>query len=254
MTSHPARVLVVGASAAGLATTEALRRRGYQGELTVLGAEPHAPYDRPPLSKQVLSGAWEPGRAALRPSAHLSALDAEFILGDPAAGLDAATRTVRTGSGRTLRADAIVVATGLRPRALPRQDGLSGVHVLRTLEDAAALRADLLTAARVVVVGDGVLAAEIAVAAAILGDDRPYAPVPYMWTDQFETKIQVHGLPDPDAEVTVVDGAVADRRFVARYRRDGRVIGLLGWNMPKQVRLRRQEVVDGLPGLAPALP
>ncbi|WP_433187086.1 NAD(P)/FAD-dependent oxidoreductase [Actinoallomurus sp. CA-150999] len=397
MTSHPAGVLVVGASAAGLATTEALRRKGYQGELTVLGAEPHAPYDRPPLSKQVLSGAWEPGRAALRPPAHLSALDTEFILGDPAAGLDAAARTVRTESGRVLRADAIVVATGLRPRTLPGQDGLSGVHVLRTLDDAAALRADLLTAARVVVVGDGVLAAEIAatarrlgpavtmagpasaplagrfgplvssllaethrengvdlrlgagvggltarhgrvtgvrldtgdvlpadvvvvaigatpatdwlagsglrlddglvcdarcraadgiyavgdvarwhhpglgallrlenrtnateqamaVAGAILGDDRPYAPVPYMWTDQFDTKIQVHGLPSPDAEVTIVDGAVADRRFVARYHRDGRVLGVLGWNMPKQVRLRRQEVVDARPDLAPALP
>ena len=144
----PSSVLVVGASAAGLATAEALRRKGYQGGLTVLGAEPHLPYDRPPLSKQVLSGVWHPERARLRPQAALSALDAEFVLADPAVALDAAARTVHTASGRALRADAVVVATGLRPRTLPGQADLAGVHVLRTLDDALALRADLLASSR----------------------------------------------------------------------------------------------------------
>ncbi|MGW1787081.1 FAD-dependent oxidoreductase, partial [Streptomyces sp. NPDC002143] len=98
----PAHVLVVGASASGLTTGETLRRKGYEGRITVLGDEPHPPYDRPPLSKQVLSGAWEPERAALRTQDLLSALDAEFVLGDPAVALDPATRSVRTRSGRQI--------------------------------------------------------------------------------------------------------------------------------------------------------
>ncbi|WP_405792260.1 NAD(P)/FAD-dependent oxidoreductase [Streptomyces sp. NBC_01506] len=396
-------VLVVGASAAGLSTVEALRRHGFTGTVTVLGAETHPPYDRPPLSKQVLAGIWQPERAQLRPSEALLALDAEFVLGDPAVGLDAATRTARTASGRTLRAGTVVVATGTRPRTLPGQTGLAGVHVLRTLDDALALRAGLLGAARLVVVGDGVLGTEIAatartmgldvtvvgpqallmasqlghrvadlltelhaargvrlrlgagvqelvgsastvtgvrlddgellpadlvvvaigtepvtgwlhdsglrmdnglvcdsrcragegvyavgdvarwqheqlgrplrlenrtnaseqaiaVAANILGADRAYTPVPYFWTDQFDVKIQMHGVvpagpgPGPGAGtgtaagMTVVDGAPAAGRFVARYRHAGAVTGVLGWNMPKQTRRRRQDVADALAG------
>jgi NADPH-dependent 2,4-dienoyl-CoA reductase/sulfur reductase-like enzyme len=89
------------------------------------------------------------------------------------------------------------------------------------------------------------------VAANILGADQPYTPVPYFWTDQFDAKLQVHGVLSADAEVTVVDGDLTGRRFVARYERNGTVTGVLGWNMPKQTRLRRQDVVDALP--APAL-
>ena len=91
-------VLVVGASAAGLATVEALRRKGYAGRVTVLGAEAHLPYDRPPLSKQVLGGSWTPGQAQLRTPDALSALDTEFVLGDPAVRLDAPARTVHTAA------------------------------------------------------------------------------------------------------------------------------------------------------------
>jgi NADPH-dependent 2,4-dienoyl-CoA reductase/sulfur reductase-like enzyme len=167
--SSPDGVLVVGASAAGLATAEALRRKGYQGPLTVLGGEPHLPYDRPPLSKQVLCGAWRPERAQLRQPEMLSKLDASFVLGDPAVGLDTTARAVATASGRILTAEAVVIATGLRPRTLPGQDGLAGVHVLRTLDDALALREDLLSCERAVVVGDGVLGAEIAATARSMG-------------------------------------------------------------------------------------
>ncbi|ADJ48930.1 ferredoxin--NAD+ reductase [Amycolatopsis mediterranei S699] len=387
----PARVLVVGASASGMSTVESLRRRGYAGEVVVLGDEPHAPYDRPPLSKQVLLGAWEPARAALRPPEAVSALAAGFVLGDPAVALDPVTQTVWTASGRELQADAIVIATGLRPRTLPDQEGLTGVHVLRTLDDALALRRDLSDGARVVVVGEGVLGAEItatartlgldvtmtgpqrapmalqvgtrvsaaladlhqergvrlrlgdgvvgltaegtrvtgvrlstgevlpadavvvaigaspatewlagsglrldngvvcdsrcraaegiyavgdvarwhherlgrlvrlenrtnatmqaaAVAGVILGEDEPYVPVPYFWTDQFDAKLHVHGFLSADADAEVVEGDVADRRFVARYRSGGAVTGVLGWNMPKQARLRRAEI-DDVPAL-----
>ena len=387
--TQPVSVLVVGAAASGLATVEALRRKGYAGAITVLGEEPHPPYDRPPLSKQVLAGAWEPSRAALRAPEVLAGLDAEFVYGDAATALDPATRTVQTESGRELSADAIVIATGMRARALPGQQDLVGVHLLRTLDDALALRDALLACTRLVVVGEGVLGAEIAatartmgldvtmvgpqpapmalqvgspvsealarlhtergvrlrlgvgveglegdrgrvvgvrlatgevlaadavvvaigaspatewlarsglrldngvvcdsrcraaagiyavgdvarwhherlgrlirlenrtnateqaqtVAGAILGADEPYVPVPYFWTDQYDAKIQVHGIVQPGAEVDIVEGDIADRRFVARYRTDGVVTGVLGWNMPKQARLRRQEVVDGL--------
>jgi len=148
--SAPSSVLVVGASVGGLAVAEALRREGYAGGLTLLGAEPHLPYDRPPLSKQVLSGAWEPARTQLRPDSALAQLGAELILGDPAVSLDLGAREVGTASGRKLRAEVIVLATGLEPRRLPGQEQWAGVHVLRTLDEALALRAYLLAGPRVV--------------------------------------------------------------------------------------------------------
>ncbi|MER5426284.1 NAD(P)/FAD-dependent oxidoreductase [Streptosporangium roseum] len=390
----PGHVLIVGASAAGLSTAEALRRNGHQGRLTLLDAEPHLPYDRPPLSKQVLAGAWEPERARLRGQAQLEALGAEFVRGEPAVALDAAERAVITASGRVLRGDAVVLATGLTPCRLPGQAGLAGVHVLRGLDDALALRARLTAGTRLVVVGEGVLGGEIAatarglglevtlagmghavlgdqlgdeigglltrthaergvrlrlgaavdaltgeagrvtgvrlaggellpadavvvavgcrpatgwlegsgltlgdgvecdarcraaegvyavgdvasfvheglgrrlrlenrtnateqaqtVAANILGADRPYTPIPYFWTDQYDVKIQAHGLLSPAAEVTIAEGDPEQRRFAALYREDGRVTGVLGWNMPKQARLLRQRTL-ATPPLPPA--
>ncbi|KAB8194037.1 NAD(P)/FAD-dependent oxidoreductase [Nonomuraea phyllanthi] len=382
----PGSIVIVGASAAGLSTAEALRRLGYEGRLTLLDAEPHQPYDRPPLSKQVLAGAWEPARAQLRGQTQLDALGAEFAQGEPAVALDAAERSVTTASGRVLRADAVVIATGLTPCRLPGQDGPAGVHVLRGLDDALTLRAHLTAARRLVVVGEGVLGTEVAatartmgldvtlagmggtllgaqlgeviggelarkhaergvrlrlgvtvdeltgadgrvtgvrlatgellpadavvvavgarpatgwlagsglrlgdgvecdsrcraaegvyavgdvaswehegygrrlrlenrtnateqaqvVAANLLGADRPYTPIPYFWTDQYDVKIQAHGLPSPAAELSVAEGDPAEQRFAALYREDGRVTGVLGWNMPKQARLLRQQAL-----------
>lgn len=91
----------------------------------------------------------------------------------------------------------------------------------------------------------------VAVAANILGEDRPYAPVPYFWTDQFGTKIQVHGTVPADAEDTVVAGSREDGRFLALYSRDGHPAGVLGWNMPKQARLHRKALVDAPPVPSP---
>lgn len=177
----PHGVLVVGAAAGGLTTAEALRRKGFEGRITLLGDEPHLPYDRPPLSKQVLSGTWDPERAQLRTEPVLSALDAELVLGDPAVSLDVANRTVRTRSGRRFGADAVVIATGVRARTFPGQADLAGVHVIRTLDHAVALRAELADAERLVVVGDGVLGAEVAATGRRLGLDVTLAgpqPVP----------------------------------------------------------------------------
>ncbi|MEU2421145.1 FAD-dependent oxidoreductase [Streptomyces sp. NPDC007851] len=380
-------VLIVGVSAGGLTAAEALRRKGYTGTLTLLGAERELPYDRPPLSKQILSGAWEPARAQLRSAEQLASLDAEFALGDPAVGLDAHRREVITATGRTLTADAVVIATGVIPRTLPAQRGVRGTHVIRDLGDAVALRTELLCARRVVVIGDGVLGAEtaatarqlgldvtlvgpqpapmteqlgplvaghladlhlrngvtlrggvmperlhtrgdqvtglrlsdgteleadvvvtaigctpatgwlensgldiangvvcdahcraapgiwavgdaarwyheglgrlvrlenrtnaseqaLAVASDILGSGRPYMPVPYFWTDQFDARLQIHGVVSPDAQAEMAEGDPLDGRFVVRFQDPVGPEGVLGWNMPKQARLQRTSLVD----------
>jgi NADPH-dependent 2,4-dienoyl-CoA reductase/sulfur reductase-like enzyme len=386
----PRRVVIVGASAAGLTAAEALRRRGYDGALTLIGDERHLPYDRPPLSKQVLAGAWEPEQVLLRDKQALRGLDADLLLGQAAAGLDVTGRRVRLAGGGAVGYDAAVVATGVRPRRLPG-DRLAGVHVLRTLDDALALRARLLAGPRVVVVGAGFLGAEvaataremglevtladplpvpmhrqfgaragsliaqlhrdhgvavrcgtgvsrflaaagrvtgveladetvldadlvvvavgavpatgwlagsglplgngvecdarcraapgiyaagdvacwpnplfgarmrlehrmnateqaIAVAGNLLGDGKPFAPVPYFWTDQYDTKIQAYGIFPPDAEFGLLSGDPGSRRFTAAYGRHGTVIGALGWNAPpREVRTLRQLVADRTP-------
>ncbi|WP_119203828.1 MULTISPECIES: FAD-dependent oxidoreductase [unclassified Streptomyces] len=111
------------------------------------------------MSKQVLTGAWDTSRTQLRSPEHLASLNAEFIRAEPAVICDAAERAVTTATGRVVRGDALVIATGLRPRTLPDQDELAGVHVLRTLDDAVALRRDLAAGRRLVVVGEGASAA-----------------------------------------------------------------------------------------------
>jgi len=380
------RVVIVGASAAGLTTAEQLRRRGYDGTLTLIGDEPHRPYDRPPLSKQVLAGTWEPEKVLLRNEAALAELDAELLLGHAAVELDAAGRKVVLADGRAVGYDALVIATGVSPRRLPGAD-LAGVHVLRTLDDALALRAALLDRPKVVVVGAGFLGAEaaavargmgldvtvvdplqaplqrqlgerigalvarmhrdhgvgmllgtgvsrfveaagrvvgleladgstidadlvlvavgaapatgwltgsglsldngvdcdsfchagsdiyaagdvaswqnphfgvrmrlehrmnateqgIAVAGNLLGDNQAFAPVPYFWTDQFDTKIQAYGIFPTGSDIQIVSGDPGERRFVAAYGWNGTVTGVLGWNSPREVRTLRQLVAD----------
>ena len=382
-------VLIVGASAAGLATAEALRNKGYDGRLTLVGDEAHLPYDRPPLSKQVLSGAWQPERVRLRDDQAIDKLDAELRLGRKAVGLDTAGRKVLLDDGDRVAYDALVIATGVTPRRLPGDD-LEGVHVLRTLDDALALRADLLDGTKAVVVGAGFLGAEVAavartmglgvtlvdplpvpmrrqfgdgigelvgrmhsdhgvslrlgvgvarfvesvgrvaaveltdgtkldadvvvvgvgstpttgwladsgltlgngvecdaecraapgiyaagdvaswhnphfglrmrvehrlnateqgmaVAANILGEQRPFAPVPYFWSDQYDARIQAFGIFPEDADVTVVHGSPEERKFVAAYGHEGKVVGVLGWNSHRELRKLRQLVVDLAP-------
>ncbi|WP_327299226.1 NAD(P)/FAD-dependent oxidoreductase [Streptomyces sp. NBC_01197] len=163
--SGPRRVVVVGASAAGLAAAEGLRRSGYDGGLVLVGEEEHLPYDRPPLSKQLLAGEWAADRVLLRSAGALADLDIELRSGTRARALDPAAREMDTGDGGTIGYDALVVATGVRPRVLPGMDGIAGVHVLRTLDDATALRESLAGRPHLVIVGGGFIGAEAAAVA-----------------------------------------------------------------------------------------
>ncbi|RDI34640.1 NAD(P)/FAD-dependent oxidoreductase [Lentzea flaviverrucosa] len=382
------RVVVVGASAAGVTTAETLRREGYTGRLTLVGDEEALPYDRPPLSKQVLAGAWEPERTVLRPESAYVDHDIELLLGNAACGLDLARRTVALSNGEELGYDGLVIATGTTPRTLPSGHDLAGVHVLRTVGDALALRGDLLRSSAVVVVGAGFLGTEaaaaarqlgldvtlvdplplplvrqfgdrvaaaiaelheergvrlrngvgvvrlhgegavsgveltdgtvvradvvlvaigavpatgwldgsgvpvddgvvcdatcraadgvyaagdvarwfhphfgglmrvehrmnateqgMAVARTLLGAQTPFAPVPYFWTDQFDAKVQAYGVFPAGAEMSVAHGRLDERKFVAHYVVRGGVVGVLGWNMARQLRQDRQ-LVSGPP-------
>jgi NADPH-dependent 2,4-dienoyl-CoA reductase/sulfur reductase-like enzyme len=383
-------VVVVGVSAAGLTAAETLRREGYTGRLTLVGEEDRPPYDRPPLSKQVLSGSWQPERTALRTETDLTALDADFRLGTKATGLAARTRELRLSDGSVLGYDGLVIATGVTPRRLPFGHGLAGVHVLRTMSDTLALRRELLSATAIVVVGAGFLGAEVASVASglglhvtlvdplpapmirqfgprigamiatlhadhgvvvrsgvgvsglaeadghvsgvelsdgtvlpagvvliaigsvpatgwlagsglslsngvecdalcraapqvvaagdvaswthpglgrrlrvehrmnateqgmaaaktLLGKGEPFSPVPYFWTDQYDVRIQVYGSWPAEAEIAVTEGDPGEGRFVALYGWQGAVVGALGWNMPRELRLHRRQVVDRAP-------
>ncbi|OXY88748.1 NAD(P)/FAD-dependent oxidoreductase [Streptomyces diastatochromogenes] len=376
------RIVVVGASAAGLAAAETLRREGYDGTLTLVGDEPHPPYDRPPLSKQVLAAEWPPERVRLRPPADLAALGLDQRLGVAATGMDVADQALRLADGSVLPYDGLVIATGVRPRRLPGE----GAHVLRTLSDALTLRDRLRPGLRLVVVGAGFLGAEAAAVAwklgarvtllepapvplahavgeevgrvlsrahlergvdlrtgvtvtevteegVRLGDGReveadevlvavgslpntewlagsgltvadgvvcdqycaaapgvyaagdvarwhhphfgvrmriehrtnaaeqgmaaarnllnpeaakPFAPVPYFWSDQYDLKIQAYGYLRGHDELAFVDGDLAEGHFVAAYRTGDRLAGALAVGMPpKTIRRWRQAVAAG---------
>lgn len=376
MTSE--HVAIIGASLAGIRAAEGLRRGGHQGPITLVGAEPRPPYSRPPLSKQVLDGSWEPERAELQSSDKLDALDLDLRLGVRAEALDTDRRVVSLSDGE-LTYDSLVIATGATPRRLAGEVPV-GVRVLRDLDDALAIRRAMESGARVVVVGAGFVGCEVAsvarkrglhvtvvepqgapmvrglgtelgavagelhvehgvdlrcgigvtgfeggaaveavvlsdgtsvaadlvvvgigvvpttdwlvgsrlelddgivcdstlaaegvdgvwaagdvarwyhpgygeavrfehwtvaaehgraVAANILAGPKdvvPHAPVPYVWSDQFGTKIQIVGRPAPDDEVHLVHGAFEDRRFVAVRTRSGSVTGAVGFAAPR---------------------
>lgn len=374
------RVVVVGASAAGLSAAETLRREGFDGTLTLIGGEIDFPYDRPPLSKQILAGQWEAERLALRTREQLADLRLDLRLGVRADGLDRGERVVRLEDGDIVGFDGLVVATGVRPRRLAGR----GAHTVRNLPDAIALRKRLMPGVRLAVVGAGFLGAECAAVARglgcevvllepapvplahavgeevgrvlsqahtehgvdlrtgvtveavtdggvlladgtlvaadevlvavgsqpntewlggsglavsdglvcdefsraapgiygagdvarwhnplfgvdmriehrtnaaeqgmaaarnLLGAGRPFAPMPYFWSDQYDMKIHAYGYPRGHDEVRIVEGDLPGRRFVAAYRKADRLVGALAVGMPpKAIRPWRQAVAAG---------
>ena len=163
-------IAIVGASLAGLRSAEALRAHGFDGRLTVLGAERHLPYDRPPLSKDFLLGTVEEAALALAEPEDYAELAADWRLGIWAERLDPAGGRIVLSDGSEVRADGVVIATGGTPRTLPGTKGVAGVHTLRTVEDAIALRDALAEKPEnVVIVGAGFLGAEVAASARKLG-------------------------------------------------------------------------------------
>jgi 3-phenylpropionate/trans-cinnamate dioxygenase ferredoxin reductase component len=381
-------IVIVGASLAGLRCAEALRREGFSGRLALVGAEERIPYDRPPLSKEVLRGARDEQSLALAKPEALSALALDLRLGCAASSLDLATRAVLLENGEALRFDGLVIATGASPRRLPGTPPLAGIHVLRTLDDCLGLRDELALGPRVVVVGAGFIGAEVAAScrqrglevtlletlpvplgtalpaavgetlAAIhrdagvtlrcgvrvagftggtrvegvrlasderipadvvvvgigvvpetrwlegsgiaLGDGvlcdetlaagppgvvaagdvarwpnplfgesmriehwtnaveqagaaaerllagpaagKPFAPVPFVWSDQYDRKIQMAGRVSPQDEMRVLHGTLAERRFVALFGRAGRLVGALAMNRPRQLVAFRKQI------------
>ena len=157
------RIVIVGASVAGLTTAETLRAEGFAGSITLIGDEVHAPYGRPPLSKHVLTGEWTPDQATLSDPVELAALDLKLMQGTRATSLDVDGHTVTVGE-ESVPYDTLVIATGVTARRMAGTRDLAGVHSLRTLDDVVALRDELDSARRVVVVGAGVLGSEIAAA------------------------------------------------------------------------------------------
>jgi NADPH-dependent 2,4-dienoyl-CoA reductase/sulfur reductase-like enzyme len=378
-------VAVVGTSLAGLRAIEALRREGYDGRIVAIGAESHLPYDRPPLSKELLAGTSEPADIVLRKQG-VDDLEADWLLGSPAASLDVGAREVVLADGSRVSYEGLVLATGSTPRRLPNQPDLPGVFVLRTLDDALALRSALDARPKVVVIGAGFIGAEVAAtcrgrgldvtvlealpqpmvrglgpelgsviadmhrdhgvdlrtgvqvdaieggarvervrlgdgsaidadvvvvgvgvvpetrgldgsgltidngivcdatclaapgivaagdiarwpnplfddqlmrlehwtnateqgvhaARRLLANDddaAPFAPVPFVWSDQYDRKIQTVGVVSADADVHVAHGSYAERQFVSLFGRGGRVVGALGFNRPRQVMQYRR--------------
>jgi NADPH-dependent 2,4-dienoyl-CoA reductase/sulfur reductase-like enzyme len=380
---------------AGLRATETLRRDGFDGRVVLVGAEPHLPYDRPPLSKQLLAGEWEPPELALR-RAPYDELEIELRLGVRATALDAAARELTLDGGERLAFDGALLATGAAPRTLPDMPDLDGIFVLRTIDDALKLRARLDEGPRVVVVGAGFIGSEVAATcrlrglqvtvlealpaplvrglgpvlgmvcgelhrdhgvdlrlgvgvAAIEGDGRVervrlddgitvaadvvvvgvgvapatdwlegsglvldngivcdetllaapgivaagdvarwpnplfdgemmrlehwtnaaeqgvagarrllfdfgpvtdgtapevYAPVPFVWSDQYDRKIQTVGHFRGDDEMEVVYGSLEERRFVAVFGRNDRLVGALGFSMPAKVMQYRKMIEE----------
>jgi NADPH-dependent 2,4-dienoyl-CoA reductase/sulfur reductase-like enzyme len=391
-----ATVVVVGASLAGLRAAEEIRHEGHTGPVIILGDERHIPYDRPPLSKQLLAGTWEVERIHHHAPDKLDTLGLEFRLGRRAVSLDTAGRTIECDDGERVAYDGLIVATGAAARSLPGTEAMPAVHTLRTLDDCLAIRSELDATgegARVVVIGAGFIGSEVAATchdrgaqvtvvealptplARVLGDQmgeacaglhrshgvtlrtgvgvdhlsspdgpgaptvvhladgtaldadlvvvgigvtpnvgwlegsglalgdgvvcsetlfaadgvvaagdlarwdhpslgeqlrvehwtnaaeggaaaarnlvagskaaQPYDPIPFFWSDQYKTKIQVIGLPGPDDEVVVVEGSVDEGKLVALYRRGDRLRAVLAFSQPRHLMTYRPLLAAG---------
>lgn len=158
---------MVGAGLGGLRVAEALRGAGYDGPITVIGDELHLPYNRPPLSKEALSDGADPDALAFRRKASVD--DVTWLLGSHVSSSSLAARTVTLDDGTELPFDGLVIASGIRPRRLPIRGQTAGRHVLRTSDDANALRNELVPGAHAIIMGAGFIGCETAATARRLG-------------------------------------------------------------------------------------
>ncbi|GAA14203.1 putative ferredoxin reductase [Gordonia alkanivorans NBRC 16433] len=161
MSGSGAGVVIVGAGLGGIRVAENLRNNGFADPITLVGAEDHPPYDRPPLSKSVLLG--KDDRVDLKPAEFYAESDITLRLGSAVTSVSPADRTVTLASGDTAVYDTLVLATGLDPRPFPGlADTVAGVHMIRTYDDAIALREDIDSASTAVVIGAGFIGCEVA--------------------------------------------------------------------------------------------
>lgn len=222
-------VVIVGASLAGVRAAETLRTEGFTDRIVLVGVEHHMPYDRPPLSKKFLSGEWDADRVALRKPEMLEALAVEWHLGSRATHLDVAGSSVQLDNGESITYDGLIICTGGQARSIPVPDGMSGVHVLRTLDDATRLREELK--GNVVVIGAGFIGLEAAATA----------------TQRGCAVTVLEGLEAPLVRGLGVEmgSAIADvhRRHGVGVRCGVRVEGLEGDTRVTEVRLDDGEVI-----------
>ena len=181
MTVERTDILIVGAGLAGARCAEALRAGGYDGRILMVGDEPHPPYERPALSKELLAGSRATAELALRKPGFWTANRIELRLGTRIDTIDLRTRRALIGAA-SIRWKQLVLATGVRARRIPGLDGMTGIHHLRTLDDAETLRDALAPGARLAIVGAGFVGLEVASSARALGLEVTViepAPVPF---------------------------------------------------------------------------
>ena len=155
--------VIIGAGVAGGTAAETLRKQGFDAEIHLVGAEPYRPYDRPPLSKEFLSGAKEQEKLFFKPESFYSEQSIELHLGTEATAIDSSSNTVTLANGESLHYDKLLLATGSRIKRLPIPGAdLEGVHYLRTIDDSRAIVQSMNGASRVVIVGAGFIGSEVA--------------------------------------------------------------------------------------------
>ncbi|MQA17433.1 MAG: NAD(P)/FAD-dependent oxidoreductase, partial [Pseudonocardiaceae bacterium] len=203
--SHGRTVLIVGAGLGGARTAKQLRAAGFDERITLVGSETHPPYDRPPLSKQVLAGKWPPERTQLLSEPDVAELDLDLRLGAGVASIDGSEVLLETGD--RIGFDDLVIASGVSARTLPGQPSHAALHVLRTLDDCLRLREHLTAARSLLIVGGGFIGAEVAAVARTQGIDVT----------------MVEALPLPLARVL---GATVARQCADLHRDNGvRIVG-----------------------------
>ena len=266
------RIAIVGASLAGLRAAETLRARGFDGELTLIGEEPHRPYDRPPLSKQLLQGALEPEDTFFRRKDGYDALSLDMRLGVRASSVDLRLRRVVLADGTFTEYDRLIIATGARPRTLPGIAPRAGLLVLRSLDDAIALRRELLNASRIAIVGAGFIGLEVAASCRARGlhvtmiEALPLPLFPILPPALCEMVAAMHRDHGVDLRTGVtVTGAIGESRVAGLALSDGSridadvvVVGIgvvpnTEWLVPSGLTLDNGIVCDGSGQAAPGV-